>query len=79
MTFFVKYFFSKCEKISRKIRICSQLPLLNPFHTTPAAFIYSKLTIETLEQGVKYIDAIGVVLMSLLLFEHISHVSHVVF
>ena len=37
---------------------------------TKPAFTYSKLTIETLEQGVKYVD---VVLMSLLLPLYIFH------
>ena len=37
---------------------------------TQSAFTFSKLTIETLEQGVKYVQSSGVFIVN---FEHISH------
>ena len=66
------------ENADRKKKINWKTAAIHTNITQPA-FTCTKLTIETLEQGVKYVhmflffDAIGVILVSLLLTLNIFH------
>ena len=57
------HFFLKIQKKkllkseTKKKSICSESSVINPLMHTQPEFTCSKLTIETLEQGVKYVQS----------------------